>query len=77
MYRVWDTHGTLESTNFSVDVTTPASTNRTVAGISLTSVFDGTATTSNVLTITTEQDSLKFSANGTDGLKLDLVWGSF
>ena len=77
MYRVWDTHGTLESTNFSVDVTTPASTNRTVAKISLTSVFDGAATTSNDLTITTEQDSLRFSANGTEGLKLDLVWGSF
>ena len=77
-YRVWDTHGVLEQNTFAVSVTNNTTNHTSTATIGSTIVFDGQeASTTGNLYLKTEQDSLQLSAEGTNTVKIDLVWGTF
>jgi len=79
-YKIWDSHGSLDSVDFTSAVQTSTVNNKSynTATIGITAVFDDVAATmTNPLTITSEQDNIKISADGTSGVKLELVWGTF
>lgn len=79
-YKIWDSHGSLDSVDFTsaVQTSTVAGKAYNTATIGITAVFDDVAATmTNPLTITSEQDNIKISADGTSGVKLELVWGTF
>ena len=72
-YRITDTHGAIDSIGYGVTVS-----NNNDATITETITFDGDASNHGSFHIkTTANDSLQVSADGTSGVKLELVWGTF
>ena len=69
-YRVWDTHGAIDSLSSTISVS------GNEASVSTGVVFDGQSS-STTFKLKTDQASLQLSAYDSTTVKLDLVWGTF